>query len=144
MRKGGYMQWEGGVRSLQIGEAVPLHVGGRGGLSLEGNEHYGRLGDAVTITLYGPARPPGWLGKLSLEERFEFLGKGGFNLPPLSFTAGMPERLLSEHGLAWHQRSEEHTSELQSLMRISYAVFCLKKKTTQYYKKNTMKAQNSS
>src|SRR3546814_7853077 len=29
-------------------------------------------------------------------------------------------------------RSEEHTSELQSLMRISYAVFCLKKKTTQH------------
>src|SRR3546814_7446945 len=30
-----------------------------------------------------------------------------------------------------NQRSEEHTSELQSLMRISYAVFCLKKKTQQ-------------
>src|SRR3546814_3232889 len=29
----------------------------------------------------------------------------------------------------WRKRSEEHTSELQSLMRISYAVFCLKKKT---------------
>src|SRR3546814_3786220 len=29
-------------------------------------------------------------------------------------------------------RSEEHTSELQSLMRISYAVFCLQKKTKQY------------
>src|SRR3546814_10439964 len=29
-----------------------------------------------------------------------------------------------------HPRSEEHTSELQSLMRISYAVFCLKKKNT--------------
>src|SRR3546814_8109397 len=29
-----------------------------------------------------------------------------------------------------HARSEEHTSELQSLMRISYAVFCLKKKNT--------------
>src|SRR3546814_3628450 len=29
-------------------------------------------------------------------------------------------------------RSEEHTSELQSLMRISYAVFCLKKKTNYY------------
>src|SRR3546814_8186780 len=29
-----------------------------------------------------------------------------------------------------HFRSEEHTSELQSLMRISYAVFCLKKKKT--------------
>src|SRR3546814_3779236 len=30
------------------------------------------------------------------------------------------------------RRSEEHTSELQSLMRISYAVFCLKKKNTSY------------
>src|SRR3546814_8395756 len=35
-----------------------------------------------------------------------------------------PERAESNR-----QRSEEHTSELQSLMRISYAVFCLKKKT---------------
>src|SRR3546814_8959539 len=33
--------------------------------------------------------------------------------------------------LMWQSRSEEHTSELQSLMRISYAVFCLKKKKTQ-------------
>src|SRR3546814_10516596 len=32
--------------------------------------------------------------------------------------------------LLQHHRSEEHTSELQSLMRISYAVFCLKKKKT--------------
>src|SRR3546814_8519801 len=31
-------------------------------------------------------------------------------------------------------RSEEHTSELQSLMRISYAVFCLKKKKNKYTK----------
>src|SRR3546814_1659909 len=31
-------------------------------------------------------------------------------------------------------RSEEHTSELQSLMRISYAVFCLKKKTNKNYR----------
>src|SRR3546814_16656375 len=33
---------------------------------------------------------------------------------------------------AKQERSEEHTSELQSLMRISYAVFCLKKKKTLY------------
>src|SRR3546814_1391183 len=33
-----------------------------------------------------------------------------------------------------HHRSEEHTSELQSLMRISYAVFCLKKKIHKTYK----------
>src|SRR3546814_14243115 len=38
---------------------------------------------------------------------------------------------LGGHGQARQEdeRSEEHTSELQSLMRISYAVFCLKKKT---------------
>src|SRR3546814_7049628 len=38
-------------------------------------------------------------------------------------------------------RSEEHTSELQSLMRISYAVFCLKKKNQERHieKKNTLK-----
>src|SRR3546814_9395671 len=37
-------------------------------------------------------------------------------------------------------RSEEHTSELQSLMRISYAVFCLKKKKQpKYSQKNTIK-----
>src|SRR3546814_10153337 len=36
-------------------------------------------------------------------------------------------------GAARMDRSEEHTSELQSLMRISYAVFCLKKKTSNAY-----------
>src|SRR3546814_3939411 len=41
------------------------------------------------------------------------------------------DRRLLEHDLRHPHgvRSEEHTSELQSLMRISYAVFCLKKKT---------------
>src|SRR3546814_2154292 len=34
----------------------------------------------------------------------------------------------AHHGVTELRRSEEHTSELQSLMRISYAVFCLKKK----------------
>src|SRR3546814_1254742 len=38
---------------------------------------------------------------------------------------------IGDHASDRHRRSEEHTSELQSLMRISYAVFCLKKKNTQ-------------
>src|SRR3546814_6747695 len=43
------------------------------------------------------------------------------------------------------QRSEEHTSELQSLMRISYAVFCLKKKTnrTETHKYKKLKTTSS-
>src|SRR3546814_1697800 len=52
------------------------------------------------------------------QQRFERTEIGG--------VLGGADRLLD--------RSEEHTSELQSLMRISYAVFCLKKK-----KKNTIK-----
>src|SRR3546814_2863813 len=39
-----------------------------------------------------------------------------------------PGRHFFGHGVFSPDRSEEHTSELQSLMRISYAVFCLKKK----------------
>src|SRR3546814_1520041 len=61
--------------------------------------------------------------------------RGGFwRLSP--FDACRPRALACkrrshEHfGQDFHLRSEEHTSELQSLMRISYAVFCLKKKTT--------------
>src|SRR3546814_9625285 len=39
--------------------------------------------------------------------------------------------VLADFSIAFAARSEEHTSELQSLMRISYAVFCLKKKKKQ-------------
>src|SRR3546814_4715776 len=39
-------------------------------------------------------------------------------------------------GYVSYNRSEEHTSELQSLMRISYAVFCLKKKKSMMHNKN--------
>src|SRR3546814_6679798 len=46
----------------------------------------------------------------------------------------------SERQIAdWLNRSEEHTSELQSIMRISYAGFCLKKKRTKKNNKNTVK-----
>src|SRR3546814_5705704 len=47
------------------------------------------------------------------------------SLAGTAFAASMAARLR-------RRRSEEHTSELQSLMRISYAVFCLKKKTKHY------------
>src|SRR3546814_2644132 len=44
--------------------------------------------------------------------------------------ANSPRKQEAEQLLRFMTRSEEHTSELQSLMRISYAVFCLKKKRT--------------
>src|SRR3546814_1405511 len=45
-------------------------------------------------------------------------------------TAAQQQLRRQFHRRCGEDRSEEHTSELQSLMRISYAVFCLKKKTT--------------
>src|SRR3546814_11755113 len=46
-------------------------------------------------------------------------------------------RKRQDRGAFRQLRSEEHTSELQSLMRISYAVFCLKKKTREQTRKET-------
>src|SRR3546814_8591443 len=52
-------------------------------------------------------------------------------------TLGLTKRLLMREDSKKMIRSEEHTSELQSLMRISYAVFCLKKKTTKQQENTT-------
>src|SRR3546814_8436514 len=51
---------------------------------------------------------------------------------------GNARRIYSRTGdeISRSFRSEEHTSELQSLMRISYAVFCLKKKTKEHRNTN--------
>src|SRR3546814_4116317 len=58
---------------------------------------------------------------------------------PLRSTSTARRRSAPGHCLSPAPRSEEHTSELQSLMRISYAVFCLKKNKKQtikhYYRK---------
>src|SRR3546814_3330770 len=62
----------------------------------------------------------------------------GGKIAPVDLGAGKKRRLPVEYKPTpaarpkrkGRERSEEHTSELQSLMRISYAVFCFKKKTT--------------
>lgn len=105
MRRGGRLQWDGVVRSLQVGEGLSLYVGGRFALVMQGHEHYLRLGEAVTITLYGPNRLPGWVCKLSLEEHFEFHGEGPFDFPSLQFTPNVSEKVLLEQGLSWHESS---------------------------------------
>src|SRR3546814_2146318 len=51
-------------------------------------------------------------------------------MPSLQFSEPGAAQQLTVAEVLSQRRSEEHTSELQSLMRISYAVFCLKKKNT--------------
>src|SRR3546814_2105196 len=63
-------------------------------------------------------------------ESFRFLD--ALKIAKLAVSLGGTETLASHPAAMTHLRSEEHTSELQSLMRISYAVFCLKKKKRQH------------
>src|SRR3546814_6087784 len=60
--------------------------------------------------------------------RSAMVGYGNFDTKKATASIGGP---ISDN-LKFIVRSEEHTSELQSLMRISYAVFCLKKKNPQH------------
>src|SRR3546814_2509120 len=58
-----------------------------------------------------------------------FRSAGAVNLFELLEPQTLPRLEDAAHDVLPKRRSEEHTSELQSLMRISYAVFCLKKTT---------------
>src|SRR3546814_5804751 len=72
-------------------------------------------------------RRTGHAGNRRICER-KFCGGNG-----AGYTFGKPGQTCDRQ----HTRSEEHTSELQSLMRISYAVFCLKKKKTKQLNSTT-------
>src|SRR3546814_7477712 len=69
----------------------------------------------VSRQLWWGHRIPAWYGPKKTDDRKTLL------------TISIPSTYGASPSLTG--RSEEHTSELQSLMRISYAVFCLKKKT---------------
>src|SRR3546814_9196973 len=80
--------------------------------------------------------------RLDMDDRVALLGANGNGKSTLSRLfagrlAPMTGRMTRSSKLkigyfAQDQRSEEHTSELQSLMRISYAVFCLQKQNSNY------------
>src|SRR3546814_8345975 len=71
-------------------------------------------------TLFRSRGPPGAVGEGAVRER-------PLQLPPRHVRVVEPHP-PDDRTSVRYRRSEEHTSELQSLMRISYAVFCLKKK----------------
>src|SRR3546814_7696105 len=100
---------------------------------VRGEDHVSNTAAQIQMFAALGATPPafaheallvGTEGKLS--KRLGSLGMAnlrGAGIEPIALAA-----LLARLGTC-DPRSEEHTSELQSLMRISYAVFCLKKKT---------------
>src|SRR3546814_5029107 len=78
--------------------------------------------DAPIVLIHGPNGS----GKTSLLSAIE-----------LALTGGVPSLSRAEPDYLSFLRSEEPTSELQSLMRTSYAVFCLKKKTNHNHTTHT-------
>src|SRR3546814_7264096 len=72
----------------------------------------GAIGDKIAFAEHGEARRK----------------QGGVRRDPVDGCVGEPRQRHGARVQLRALRSEEHTSELQSLMRISYAVFCLKKK----------------
>src|SRR3546814_8253743 len=89
------------------------------------DEQAKNLGSQIGI----PKAAPG-LQRFGIDLR-EAFGQGQSAVRRQPFKQDVGKRLrrhAATRGKVFHSRSEEHTSELQSLMRISYAVFCLKKK----------------
>src|SRR3546814_4199635 len=110
------------------------------------NLRVGRVRTIIEVVI--PAARVG----LVIAALFCFILTFGDFVSPLYLGGGNPPTLsilitdTTKSGQQWPRaaviRSEEHTSELQSLMRISYAVFCLKKKKNMYrthtnYKQHT-------
>src|SRR3546814_5827404 len=93
-----------------------------GGASTMSEFLTGHTEGAVPLTPVTKGEYDAWLRKQPQRVR-TWLGATGFKAKPGT-------------------RSEEHTSELQSLMRISYAVFCLKKKKNQTYDTQTTSTQS--
>src|SRR3546814_9766781 len=105
---------------------------GRDGLRLEREALGGSSRRPPMATVHSQSSDPrsvsaGYKVDISRGQRIGRVSSEWFSRPD-------DERYLSLSDL--HARSEEHTSELQSLMRISYAVFCLKKKTTYHLNNN--------
>src|SRR3546814_9464122 len=75
---------------------------------------------------YATADVIAYQGEARVKIGREFLLRGGERWPATRFSSSSIRSIPRRAGSA--NRSEEHTSELQSLMRISYAVFCLTKK----------------
>src|SRR3546814_2390899 len=94
------------------------------GYRLKQEVQFERYGDNNRLTIPGRGEFTGIKTSIFLEVEGagDYLPSYSGNLDIMTAAAKATGELLA--------RSEEHTSELQSLMRISYAVFCLKKKTT--------------
>src|SRR3546814_8618688 len=110
----GHRQGDRGAAGIQ------LDLAGRG------DDFAGNHDTAPYSFVVMPGLDPSIFGQAGKDPRIRSEGDGvSLYTPPITGSGCARSPAWCRRG----RRSEEHTSELQSLMRISYAVFCLKKKT---------------
>src|SRR3546814_9481756 len=114
------------------GRALGAVLGGRGG-----------TGDGIRLRPPGPRQHPARTRRRAEQRVGQPVGRGyapDTREPGIKSRRGRSPDLRPQLAKPGSKavRSEEHTSELQSLMRISYAVFCLKKKKTTNRNTTTM------
>src|SRR3546814_8995198 len=117
-RRGGAPRREGELAGTGRGDAG--RIGGGFNMMIQDQRGRGALELAVQHLMQAAAQSPDLAGLFSL-----------FNTRTPRVYAGIDRvqsEILGVPASRAFERSEEHTSELQSLMRITYAVFCLKKK----------------
>ncbi len=104
-RAEGVLSWDGVLHSLQQREGLRVHAGGRFALAWHGHEHYLRLGENATVTLYGADRLPGWVFKLPLDEHCDYRGLGPFGPADHLLNAEIAVEQLYDLGLERQQDS---------------------------------------
>src|SRR3546814_7753681 len=108
--------------------------------------HYNIKQKSVCLSSAGLSTRTGALSKFARRVPMRPSGRTADQMRPVRLEPGFAKyaegSCLVKFGETHVLRSEEHTSELQSLMRNSYAVFCLKKKTTHEQKNNTTTSVN--
>src|SRR3546814_4971440 len=112
-------------RSTRTDTLFPYTTLFRSGVNVDPSRlYFAWMRERRDASFYTATAPP---EKRRISTICRHFGRRGF----VALIQGLGRR--ASHMASW--RSEEHTSELQSLMRISYAVFCLKKKKQQYTKR---------
>src|SRR3546814_4746275 len=97
------------------------------GIGPDGTIHWPMAG--IVSALHQALRELAVDGWASLDAAARWMSENHPEQTPQKYGCARWRHVIHESG----QRSEEHTSELQSLMRISYAVFCLKKYTFSFF-----------
>jgi hypothetical protein len=130
IRMGDTIQWTGGLYAVQTQMELPIHVGGKTALQMQGYAHYLPLGKGTVVSLFGPPgiRLPAWFQHYDWDVKFRYTttklfseaGNAGLtqnDMGAYSLTVSTPERAIMEvlYGVPGHESFEEARLLMESL-----------------------------